>query len=344
MKKWLFHAAGILLGVVLLIILVRWAGFQQILTVFRKARFLPLLGALIIYVLSWIFRTRRLKALSVFSLPRIPIKSLTLFQIQIAGYALNSVFPARLGDMAAVGFLKIKGIPIGRAVAIIIQTRILDLMSVVVLSLPVFSLLTREASSPWLFLSPALAVIGLILFFLILFSDNKARISTFFLSKSKSMKSGIFRIIFEKLSQAYTAYQAILRSRSLFILTSFLSLMIWLMEGLTCVCVCAALGGGWKLVPCICAVSAANAIKSVPLTPGGIGIYETVLASILSLFGLPFEIAVAVGIADHALKKLFNLTVGLSALPALGLQKDSLKKIATQLKEIKSSERETSVP
>jgi len=48
-----------------------------------------------------------------------------LFKLYISGYALNVMLPAKLGDVATVGYLKMKGVHIGRSAAIILQTRIL---------------------------------------------------------------------------------------------------------------------------------------------------------------------------------------------------------------------------
>ena len=43
------------------------------------------------------------------------------------------------------------------------------------------------------------------------------------------------------------------------------------------------------------------------------GIYEGVLSAVLVSFGVPFESAIVIAVLDHALKKLFNLAVGIPA-------------------------------
>ena len=80
----------------------------------------------------------------------------------------------------------------------------------------------------------------------------------------------------------YYAYSHIVHDRYLFASSIFLSLLIWGIKGLTCYLT----------------------------TPGGVGIYESIIISVLILAGFEMDVALAVAISDHVTKKLFTLAIG----------------------------------
>ena len=105
------------------------------------------------------------------------------------------------------------------------------------------------------------------------------------------------------------------------------SVVVWALDVLTAVLVLAALTGGiGGLVPTptllvvgTLAVSVGNLAKVLPLSQGGIGLYEAAFTGlVVSATGLPVETALAAAILDHALKNAVTLTGGGAAL-ALGL-------------------------
>ena len=65
--------------------------------------------------------------------------------------------------------------------------------------------------------------------------------------------------------------------------------------------------------------SIGNVGKSAPATPGAVGIYESVLAAVLVLFGVSFDLAIVVAILDHAIKNLFTLAIGVPATAGIGV-------------------------
>ena len=106
------------------------------------------------------------------------------------------------------------------------------------------------------------------------------------------------------------------------------SLAVWALDVLTAVLVLAALVGGLGgLVPAptllvvgTLAVSVGNLAKVLPLSQGGIGLYEAAFTGlVVSATGLPVETALAAAILDHALKNAVTLAGGGVAALALGL-------------------------
>ena len=106
------------------------------------------------------------------------------------------------------------------------------------------------------------------------------------------------------------------------------SVLIWTLDVLTAVLVLAALTGGiGALVPIstllvvgTLAVSVGNLAKVLPLSQGGIGLYEAAFTGlVVSATGLPIETALAAAILDHALKNAVTLVGGGIAALALGV-------------------------
>ncbi|WP_144924979.1 lysylphosphatidylglycerol synthase transmembrane domain-containing protein [Halorubrum salsamenti] len=106
------------------------------------------------------------------------------------------------------------------------------------------------------------------------------------------------------------------------------SAVVWALDVLTAVLVLAALTGGiggivptpTLLVVGTLAVSVGNLAKVLPLSQGGIGLYEAAFTGlVVSATGLPVETALAAAILDHALKNAVTLAGGGAAALALGL-------------------------
>jgi uncharacterized protein (TIRG00374 family) len=106
--------------------------------------------------------------------------------------------------------------------------------------------------------------------------------------------------------------------KGLLISSMLFSLAIWLFEGLTCYAVAISIGAQIPITIVVLAVSIGNVGKSVPATPGAIGIYESMLAAVLIFFGIDTGAAIAIAILDHAIKNLFLLAVGVPATMEMG--------------------------
>jgi len=104
------------------------------------------------------------------------------------------------------------------------------------------------------------------------------------------------------------------------------SLLIWSIDVATAAVVFRAFGTAvdpFTLVAvCFFAVSVGNLAKVLPLSPGGIGLYEG--AFTLLVFGVlggvvPWELALGVAIVDHAVKNLVTLVGGVASMLLLNV-------------------------
>jgi len=323
-KSWAYRIIAFIIGIGILLALIYQAGFERFLDIILQTSPYWIATAVIVYAASWIFRTWRLKRFTTHAGKNIRI--FDLFKLYISGYALNVILPAKLGDAATVGYLKMKGINIGRSAAIILQTRILDVLALILLSIPALILFSEKAAPNWIrttiFICLFLVAvpIGIVVI-------DKNKVFSSLLEKLGNKSSHKFlKLAVEKTKDAYEGYHEIVLNKNLLAASILLSLMIWLFDGLTCYAVSIAVGTQISIIVVILAVSIGNVGKSAPATPGAIGVYETVLAAVLVLFGVSFDLAIVIAILDHAIKNLFTLAIGVPATAGIGIDATGLYK------------------
>jgi len=316
--SWPYHVIGYIFGICILLALIHFAGFKNLLLVIQQISPARLIAPVLIYVLAWSFRSLRLKTLTAISHARISI--FELFKYRISGFALNTVLPAKLGDVVTIGLLGMKGISMGTAAAIIIHARILDLAAAILISIPSAVMTFGKSIPSWMVISIYYGVIPFIVVMGLILLDKKRTVIQRLKKLAVVQKSKILSTAINKLDHAYKSFHDIASNKKRLSLNALFSLMIWIMEGITAWTVIYALDGNVHLIPVILAVSIGNVGKSIPLTPGGLGIYETIFSAVLTASGVPLELATAAGIVDHALKKMFNLAIGVPAMTTTGVE------------------------
>jgi len=316
-KKWIFRIAAFGLGIGVILALLNNVGFKRYADIILNTSPYWLVCAVIFYSISWLFRTLRLELFVVHVGEKINL--LELFKLHVAGYALNAFFPARIGDFATIGFLKMKGIHITQAAAIVVQTRLLDLLAVVLLFIPAFVMFCNSGALSYIATSLVLCVAVIAIPLGIVVFDRSRKIAGLFAAIAEKSRTGALKTIAGKLAEVYVDFHEVVMDRKLFVSSVFLSLLIWLVDGITCYIICVAIGVKVPVVAAIGAVSCGNIGKSVPSTPGGIGVYEGILVAVLALFGVSFDVAVVIAILDHTIKKTVNLAFGLPATAGMGM-------------------------
>ena len=313
--SWLYFFFSLSVGFAIISILLYKVGYEKFSAIIIKTSPTLIAISIIIYSISWFFRTSRLKHLTLKK--GYKIKSFDLFKLNVSGFALNTILPARLGDASMVGYLRMKGICLGESAAIIIQSRVLDLIAITVLVVITIPFISYQDMPSWAWKSIYFSILIAVAIYAIGFMDRQKRLSAIFEKFINKLKNPYMRLIFNKLKDAYDAYFNIASDRSLFFRTFFSSCIIWLIEGLTCFFVSMAVGIQITFISAIFAVSIANMGKAIPATLGGIGIYESILAAILVSLGISFDVAIVTAILDHFIKKAFTLGFGIPA--TLGL-------------------------
>jgi uncharacterized membrane protein YbhN (UPF0104 family) len=89
-----------------------------------------------------------------------------------------------------------------------------------------------------------------------------------------------------------------------------LVLLSWLLEGAVLFSAAHLLGSDVSLHLAIGATAFTVLFQVVHVTPGGIGVYETSMTSVLALHGVPAEEALTLAVLTHALKFAYSFAVG----------------------------------
>ncbi|PHQ40023.1 TIGR00374 family protein [Halorubrum persicum] len=298
-----------------------------------------LLGAaLVVYLLSWPVRGRRyadvLAAMG--RRCRVGFLTATVFASQTA----NLVIPARAGDGVRAYLLKERrDVPYPTGVASLAVERAFDLVAIGGLggvALGVLLLTGRSPGSgdsigavaPSTALAAAAgiaAVAGIVSAAVVAVARSDRRVGP-------ALRARVARPRLVRAVDAVVRFGSAVRvvaadPRSLGAVFLW-STVVWALDVLTAVLVLAALVGGiGGLVPTptllvvgTLAVSVGNLAKVLPLSQGGIGLYEAAFTGlVVSATGLPVETALAAAILDHALKNAITLAGGGVAAIALGL-------------------------
>jgi uncharacterized protein (TIRG00374 family) len=106
-----------------------------------------------------------------------------------------------------------------------------------------------------------------------------------------------------------------------FVRVGVASLVIWSLDVLTAALVLLAFPAGGTLAPtrvlaiCFFAVSVGNLAKVLPLSPGGIGLYEGAFSLLVTaLAPVSFAVALGAAIVDHAVKNLVTMMGGVTSI------------------------------
>ena len=309
--SWIYIAVSVLVTAGVISLLLYKAGWERLIVILANTDPLFLVVALMVYAVSWYFRTIRLRQL----LPKTgnPIKKLDLFCFNVSGFSLNTILPARIGEVAMIGYFRMEGLSFGESTAVIVQSRLLDLMALTSLILVSIPFISEHGMPPWLsdtlYVSGAIIVSG---FIVGLWAPVK-KLGTFFSRQVDPVSHPLIGKLVSLLGTVYEAYVACLSDRGRLAATFAVSILIWCLECVSSIFVCNATGLEMTVVPVVFTLAVANLGKAVPTTIGGIGVYESIFAGILVSFGVAFDIALVTAIIDHLLKKAFTLGFGLPA-------------------------------
>ncbi|PAU85437.1 TIGR00374 family protein [Halorubrum salipaludis] len=298
-----------------------------------------LLGAaLAVYALSWPVRGRRYADVLAAMGRRCRVGFLTA--AVFASQTANLIVPARAGDGVRAYLLKERrDVPYPTGVASLAVERAFDLVAIGVLGGAALGVLLLTGRSPGsgesvgaVAPSTALAAAAGLAAVAVALSIAAVAVARSDRRFGPALRARVARPRLSRLVDAVVRFGASVRvvaadPRRLGGVFLW-SLVVWALDVLTAVLVLEALTGGvGGLVPTptllvvgTLAVSVGNLAKVLPLSQGGIGLYEAAFTGlVVSATGMPVETALAAAILDHALKNAVTLAGGGVAALALGL-------------------------
>jgi uncharacterized membrane protein YbhN (UPF0104 family) len=136
--------------------------------------------------------------------------------------------------------------------------------------------------------------------------------------------------------------QIVIKDGNAFIRIGVNSLAIWAIDVITAILILGAfrrtLDAGFDspvlIVASLFAVSIGNLAKVLPLSPGGIGLYEAAFAAfIVALTPIAAPVAFAAAVLDHAVKNLVTIIGGIVSMLVLNIS------LTTAVEEGKATEK-----
>ncbi|AUG48140.1 glycosyl transferase [Haloarcula taiwanensis] len=334
--------AGTLLVVVALLLMTQYLDPDRVLAEMAGAA--PEIVALsaVVYAVSWPLRGIRYRDILVSMGYRERWRFLTgaVFISQTG----NLVFPARAGDAVRAYVIKARrSIPYPSGFASLAVERVFDLLTITLLAGVVMIGLAVTGSAEQLLTAltgdtvggdaassgrTAVAVaggVGLVAIGAVVAIVASAR-----------SDRNLVRAVIERLSgDSYADYvagiiegfvgdvQTVAADGSAFTRVGIGSLLIWTFDVITALIVFAAFG--YSLTPSLVAVgffavSVGNLAKVLPLTPGGVGLYEGAFTVIVASL-TPVGVAAAIGVAivDHAVKNIVTIIGGVVSMAWLNV-------------------------
>ncbi|WP_158057839.1 flippase-like domain-containing protein [Halorussus halophilus] len=339
-------AAGVFLTLVAVLLMGEYLPMDQVLTQMSNADPMLVGVAALVYVLSWPLRGARYRDI----LEELGYTEDTDFLTGaiFVSQTGNLVFPARAGDAVRAYVVKARrSIPYPTGFASLAVERVFDLLTITVLAGVVLiglaltgmtslsglqsTVLGSDPSGGGVGASGQMAVyvaggVGV-----------AAILAAAVIVVSARSDRNYVRAVVSKLSNdSYADYvagvierftsdvQTVAGNRSAFLTVGASSLAIWTLDVVTALLVLLAFDVSMPLVSLVAvtffAVSVGNLAKVLPLSPGGVGLYEG--AFTIFVVGLtPISAAVAIGAAilDHAVKNIVTLVGGVVSMFVLNV-------------------------
>jgi len=297
MKQWRFWL-GIVISLVCLVLVLWKIDFREVLNALKSANYAWLIPASLPYVGTIISKVLRWQLL--FPSEHAGIRRGKLFSALMISYAVNTILPARLGELARAYVIgETEGLSKSLALSTIIVEKVLDVLTLILFLV----LLLYSMTLPAWVQRPALIMAPLFLcLFAIILALTHQRERT--LRLASSILKPIPRLggeqMLQSLDSALSGFD-VLRSIRRNILLWGWSLAIWITGALFILFVMFAFhieapASAAVLVMCVTSLG-----MTVPSSPGYIGIYHWLIVSTLLIFDVDRELALSFAFALHAL-------------------------------------------
>ncbi|HEY9245755.1 MAG TPA: flippase-like domain-containing protein [Candidatus Methanoperedens sp.] len=300
---------SMVLGILILIGIFKFSGFSQVYDTIKDVSLYYILLGFAGITTAFLMRTWRWSVLlraSGYVVPRD-----TIFKSLMFGFLLNYLLPARAGDIArGVALKTAEKTPMGISLSTIVIERAMDMITMA-LMLIIGAILVAKSNSA---MSVVAAAAFLIAFFLLASLAFACRYDEFVsrkLGKRIPAISGFMGSMKEGLYRLYSNPTALL-------LALIISIPVWIFEVSGIYIAAAAIGYTIPFSQAAVAGITSFLVQVIPVTPGGIGIYEGTMVAAFKLFGIPEAVGLSLTLVDHFVRSSVTLIFGLIATVHLG--------------------------
>lgn len=332
-KRW-HIVLGILISAVFLFLAFRKIEFNQLWQYLRAAKWAWVLLGLVFYFMGVWVRTWRWQVLLK------PLKHLSrrqLFPVVCIGYMGNNVYPARAGEVLRSILLKQSDdVPISGSLATIVVERLFDgitILALVLLNFQQFVQIAPDAEWVNRIQTGSILVAGifgliLIVFLAMLFLPKQTQaVSGWLINKLLPAK---LRLKVSGILDKFIEGLRVLRSPGQSLLVLALSMLVWVLEGGLYWGVMKALGLDLSFMSLLLVEGVVNLVLLIPAAPGGLGTFDAAARFMLSLFGIPAELALG-----YALMLRVALWIPITALGAIFFVKEGFS-LSTNIEQMQT--------
>lgn len=273
------------MGLLTVLLLLAVSGGREALNAFVGADWRPVALAIVIHYSGFAVRGHRWQQLLRIMGHR--LRYLPVLALNLAGWFVSALVPARAGDVLRVVVLRGGGknmppVPVADGLGSIVLERVLDMAAILTLGAFFGFVVLRGAMPPWVLATYGAALVALIVFVVALlvappFMDWLQR-----LSSNKWWQAALDFVV-----RFVASLRALRQQPARAALTVAESLYIWLCDAMLLWLVLRAmhepLAFGWAAFVAL----TVDVVAAVPLTPGGIGQIEVANAALLALAGVP---------------------------------------------------------
>lgn len=285
-RRLLLGCLGFALGIGCLWLSMRTVDVREAMRIFRSADGSRLAVGVALFGADILLRALRWRALLAF---RTPVSASMSLQALLAGYAVNSILPARLGEIFRAHYLgRRAGVSRSAALASIVIERLLDLIAVVA-SLAIGLALVGGGDSDSRAVLVGGAAVALIAVLMLVFvawllsRRSGEQLLLVLLSRLPGGKT-IARRLGAMLGD-FTQTLQVVRTRHFFYAVLF-TLPIWTLEARAMWEVCQAVGISLGLAGILVLMGGASLSTLMPTAPGYVGSYQIAFVVVLGQFGV----------------------------------------------------------
>ena len=326
-------AAGTLLVVAALALMTVYLDPREVLVAMAGADPALVAVAAVVYLLSWPLRGLRYRDILAELGYRERVGFLTgaVFISQTG----NLVFPARLGDGVRAYVVKARrDIPYPSGFASLAIERVFDLLTIAALAGGTFLALAAAGVDVTAIGATEAGTAGRSGRTAVLVAGGVGLVAVaavaVIVATARSERNAVRATLGRVSDDSYVNYvagvverfagdvQTVADDRRAFAVVGASSLAVWALDVVTALVVFLAFGVDLAPAALVAvgffAVSVGNLAKVLPLSPGGVGLYEGAFSLIVvALTSVPFEVALAAAVVDHAVKNVVTVVGGVAS-------------------------------
>lgn len=315
---------GVLVSLMALAVLFFLVDWKLFVAALGQAHYAYLLFALPVYLISYMVRSR---AWQIILMEEPPFKQ--VFFTEQAGYLMNNVMPFRLGELGRAVLLGRHGLGFWRVLSSIVVQRSFDLILAAGLLLGTLPFVVAVPGAKQIGVVVGVMVL-LALLSLYLLARNRARVLAWF-DRLGSRWPRLVEIGRDKIASFLEGLSPLTDFRRFMRILGWLAFS-WLLAIISHYLILLAFEPNAKPIWMAFALSVGMLGIALPSSPGYVGVYEAAFVSALSVFGVPYENALAFALVDHAL--YIGLT-GILGAYALIQEGQSLGQVFRRVREQK---------